>query len=183
MTRRTDAKVLVIDKLQPPAERRNEFSMPVGQTTLRVIHVCSSDCDPFGYYSSWTRGVTNKIGVKAMESKPRLEIFRDHGLKITRVTQTLTAMAATPDLATALGTKPDAHLLCLIQHSYNPNEKLVGYLHVLYNPDRFQYQMDLTPEESQRKNGEPSTLRHGHSSAQCGKSEIRRTDPIGPKLS
>lgn len=151
MARQTDAKVMVMDQLQPPAEIRDEFNMPAGQTALRVVRVRSRDGEPFGFYSSWTRGVTKKIGLKAMESKPRLEIFRDHGLEITHVTQTLTAMAATPEVAAALDTKAGAPLLCLVRRSYNPNEELVDYLHVLYNPDRFQYQMDLKPEDAPKK--------------------------------
>ena len=153
MARRTDAKVIVLDQLNPPAEIREEFNMPAGETALRVIRVRSRDGEPFGYYSSWTRGITKKIGRKTMESKPRLEIFRDHGLEITHVTQTLTAMAATDDVAAALDTKPGAPLLCLIRRSFDPDEQLVDYLHVLYNPDRFQYQMDLKPEEQPKKKG------------------------------
>lgn len=151
MARRTEAKVLVLDQLQPPAEIREEFKMPAGETALRVIRVRSRDGEPFGYYSSWTRGITKKIGVKTMEKKPRLEIFRDHGLEIAHVTQTLTAAAASEEVASALNTSPGAPLLCLTRRSFDPQEQLVDYLHVLYHPDRFQYQMDLKPEEASGK--------------------------------
>ena len=151
MARRTDAKVVVLDQLQPPAHIRREFGFSEKQAALRVVRVRSRDGEPFGYYSSWTRGITKKIGVRTMESKPRLEIFRNHGLEIAHVTQTLTAEAATAEVAQALDTEVGAPLLCLVRRSYDPDEKLVDYLHVLYRPDRFQYQMDLTPEEVPKK--------------------------------
>ncbi|TQV81387.1 GntR family transcriptional regulator [Exilibacterium tricleocarpae] len=151
MARRTDVEVLVLDQLQPPAEIRGEFGMPDGETALRVIRVRSRDGEPFGYYSSWTRGITRKIGPKTLKTKPRLEIFRDQGLEIAHVTQTLTAMAATPEVAAALDTESGVPLLCLVRRSFDPGEQLVDYLHVLYRPDRFQYQMDLTPEDTLKK--------------------------------
>ena len=151
MARRTDLEVIVLDQLQPPAQIRDEFGMPDGETALRVVRVRSRDGEPFGYYSSWTRGISKKIGRKAMQTKSRLEIFREHGLEIAHVTQTLTAIAALPEVATALETEPGVPLLCLVRRSFDSGERLVDYLHVLYRPDRFQYQMNLTSEDSVKK--------------------------------
>ena len=40
-------------------------------------------------------------------------------------------------------------LLSLVRRSFNQDEMLVDYLHALYHPDRFQYHMDLTPEQTE----------------------------------
>ncbi len=62
------------------------------------------------------------------------------------MTQTLSAVAAPDEVAKALEMEPGSPLLSLTRRSYTregENEQLVDYLQALYNPDHFQYKMDL----------------------------------------
>ncbi|GMG86323.1 GntR family transcriptional regulator [Biformimicrobium ophioploci] len=150
MARHSDVKVRTCSRLQPPAEVREELGLDAGETALLLERTRFRDGAPFAYYVSWTAGLKKNISARQFATRPRLEIFRAHGLEITHVTQTLSAESATPDVARELDIPVGAALLSLTRYSYNKvngNEKLVDYMHVLYHPDRFKYQMDLKADE------------------------------------
>ncbi len=66
---------------------------------LHLVRVRSRDGQPFGYYDSWTSGLKKTVGKRDFQKSPRLAIFRKQGMKITHVTQTISAVAATTELA------------------------------------------------------------------------------------
>jgi len=82
------------------------------------------------------------------EHTPRLSYFREQGLEVSHVTQTLSAVSATAAVADALGVVQGAPLLSLTRRSYkktgSESEQIMDFLEVLYNPEHFQYSMDLT---------------------------------------
>ena len=150
MARHSEVEVRTCELLQPPAEIRDELGLEAGETALLLERTRSRDGAPFGYYVSWTAGLKRKVTAKQFEKTPRLEVFRKQGLEITHVTQTLSAEAATRDSARELTTSVGAPLLSLTRRSYtkvNGKEQLVDFMHVLYHPDRFKYQMDLKADE------------------------------------
>ncbi|MDJ0652703.1 MAG: GntR family transcriptional regulator [Xanthomonadales bacterium] len=144
--RHTQAKVLECQPLQPPGHIRDEFGLAPGASMLRLIRVRLRDGKPFGYYRSWTLGMEDKVSRRQLENAPRLELFREQGLVFTHVTQMISAIAAPAEVAAELDTEPGAPLLSLLRRSYNNTGKreiLVDRLQALYNPERFQYRMDL----------------------------------------
>ncbi|MCB1700928.1 MAG: GntR family transcriptional regulator [Pseudomonadales bacterium] len=146
MARHSDVKVLECKKLQPPGHVKEALGLGEKDKALYLLRVRSRDGQPFGYYSSWTIGLTQAVKKREFAVTPRLAIFRKQGLKITHVTQTISAVAATPELAARLQTEPGAPLISLLRQSFETHdgeENLVDYLQVYYHPDRFQYQMDL----------------------------------------
>lgn len=147
MARHSEVKVLECSKQLAPAHIREELGVSEGTTVVRMIRVRSQEGQPFGYYDSWTTGLGKSITKAELKKKPRLEIFREQGLILTRVTQTLSAVAASPEQAAALGTEKGVPLLSITRRSFSRDgrdgEKLVDVLHVVYRPDRFEYQMDL----------------------------------------
>jgi GntR family transcriptional regulator len=150
MARNSTAVVLDSDMLQPPQRIRDEFGLNTGETALYLARVRERDGLRFGYYTSWTIGVQLPKNPRIFEYTPRLAYFRENGLEITHVTQTLKAVGAQADAAEALGVEPGSPLLSLTRRSYNQandEEHLMDYLQVLYHPDRFQYRMDLTIDD------------------------------------
>jgi len=150
MARNSSAILLDSDMLQPPQRIRDEFGLQTGQTALYLARVRERDGLRFGYYTSWTVGVDLPSDPNIFETTPRLAYFRDNGLEVTHVKQTLRAVGALPDAAEALGVEPGSPLLSLTRRSYNKDsdgEHLMDYLQVYYHPDRFQYRMDLTLDD------------------------------------
>lgn len=147
MGRNSRAVILDCAMLQVPQQIRDEFGLDAGATALYLERVREREGLRFGYYVSWTVGVKKPRNPKIFERTPRLSWFRKHGLEITHVKQTLSAVAAAPAAAEALGVEVGVPLLSLTRRSFNKvggEERLMDYLQALYHPERFQYSMDLT---------------------------------------
>lgn len=146
MARHTDVTVLECAQLKPPAAIREALSTGETETALRLVRVRSREGKPFGYYASWTAGLKRPVSPGDFERSARLAVFRRQGIIITHVTQTLSAVAATPELARHLDTLPGAPLLSLVRHSFaapGGEARMVDHLQLYYHPDRFQYRMEL----------------------------------------
>ena len=146
MARNSRASILECEMMRPPQDIRDELELDASDTALHLIRVRERGGLNFGYYMSWTAGVEKPVNQKLLETTPRLTYFRDNGLEITHVTQTISACAASSECAHALSIPEGSPLLSLTRRSYsrvNEQEHLMDYLHVLYNPELFQYKMDL----------------------------------------
>jgi len=146
MARHSEVMVLACKRLLPPANIRSALGLAEGEKALLLQRVRSRSGQPFAYYNSWTAGLTKTVSRRQFTRSTLLEIFRKQGLDITHVTQTITAVAATTELANHLNTHVNAPVLNLIRQSFitkAKTEKLVDVLEVFYHPERFQYQMDL----------------------------------------
>lgn len=150
MGRNSRAIILDCAMLQVPQQIRDEFGLESGGTALYLERVRERDGLRFGYYVSWTVGVKKPRSPKIFERTPRLSWFRQQGLEITHVKQTLSAVGASPAAAEALGVDVGTPLLSMIRRSFNKangEEQLMDYLRALYHPERFQYSMDLTLDD------------------------------------
>lgn len=151
MARHTDVKVLECKRMKPPADVRDALGMTDDEKALYLLRVRSKEGQPFGYYASWTCGLGKTIARRDFRKNTRLEIFRKQGLEISHVTQTISAVAATEELADHLDTREGSPLLSLTRHSFDMQEgkeRLVDYLQVYYHPSRFQYRMDLNIDDA-----------------------------------
>jgi GntR family transcriptional regulator len=144
--RHSEATVLECRQLKPPAAIREALALNESDKALHLVRVRSRDGSPFGYYISWTVGLKKAVKSRDFERSPRLAIFRKQGLNITHVSQTISAVAATDELARQLDTEAGAPLLSLVRHAfdrYEGKQRMVDHLQVYYHPDRFQYRMEL----------------------------------------
>ena len=144
MGRETKIKVLTLRFIRPPAHIIDEFGISDEQLLCHMVRIRSNRELPFAYYESWSHGFDKSIRKQALEKHPRLELLRKYGVNIARAEQTLSAEAALPSAANALGIVPGKPLLKLIRRSFAEDGKQVDHLSAVYNPDRFQYRMSLT---------------------------------------
>jgi len=148
MGRETKIKVLSLRFSRPPSYILDEFEIDDEQQLCHMIRVRSNKSMPFAYYESWSSGLDKSITKQSLEKRPRLELLRKSGVKIARAEQTLSAEAASPTAADALGVMPGKPLLKLIRRSYDKKGRQLDQLNAVYNPDRFQYQMTLSLDRS-----------------------------------
>ena len=144
MGRETKIKVLSLRFIHPPAYIIDEFGISDERLLCHMVRIRSNRNLPFAYYESWSLGFDKSIRKQALEKTPRLELLRKSGVKITRAEQTLSAEAASPSAANALGIMSGKPLLKLIRRSFAEDGNQVDHLSAVYNPDRFQYRMSLT---------------------------------------
>ena len=150
MARNSVAHVLDFGMRVPPQAIRNELGLEDGESALHLLRVRERDGMRFGHYTSWTAGVQMPSDPSLFENTPRLSFFRQQGLEVSHVTQTLSAVSADSAVASALGVGEGSPLLSLTRRSYQKSgseaEQILDFLVVLYNPEHFQYSMDLTLE-------------------------------------
>ncbi len=147
MGRSTKIKVLGLHFASPPAPLANLFDLKEKQRLCQIIRVRSALSMPFAYYETWTLGLNkDQVSRSELAKRPRLELLREAGIHIDNIEQTLSAKAASPIEADALGVMPGKPMLSLYRRSFNAAEQLVDHLYAVYNPDRFQYQMSITPD-------------------------------------
>ncbi|MYD43313.1 MAG: GntR family transcriptional regulator [Gammaproteobacteria bacterium] len=146
MARNSIAIVLECAMLPPPQDIRVELELREDEPALHLVRVRERESRKFGYYVSWTAGVAEPQDPSIFVTEPRLSYFRRNGLELTHVTQTLSAAVADSHIASALDIRENSPLLTLTRRSYNKipdGEVLRDLLLVSYNPDHFQYKMDL----------------------------------------
>ena len=146
MARNSRAIILESEMKAPPGDIRGEMGLN-NEPVLHLRRVRERDGLKFGLYTSWTAGVTMPSDPSIFETTPRLSFFRENGLELSHVTQTITAKLATHSSATALDVAVGSPLLSLTRRSYQQRgaeeKALMDWMEVLYNPDHFQYSMEL----------------------------------------
>ena len=146
MARNSRAIILESEMKAPPGDIRGEMGLN-HESVLHLRRVRERDGLKFGLYTSWTAGVTMPSDPSIFETTPRLSFFRENGLELSQVTQTITAKLATHSSATALDVAVGSPLLSLTRRSYQQRgaeeKALMDWMEVLYNPEHFQYSMEL----------------------------------------
>jgi GntR family transcriptional regulator len=140
------ATVIQCAQNKPPQTIATEFGLKRSDTLLHLLRIRERAGSVFGYFDSWSAGVNAPPNSDIFIHESRHHYFRDNGMRISHIKQSLSAIAATPIIAKHLNIEPGAPLLSLVRRSYKQNgdqEELVDYLLALYNTELFQYQMDL----------------------------------------
>lgn len=145
MAANSTAVILESAKQVPPQQVRDELGLADGETALHLRRVRQRDGVRFGYYESWTRGVPAPEDLATLAATPRLTYFRERGLGMTHVTQTLSAIAASEEVAALMDMAAGAPMLQMVRRTYDRavGEQLVDLLTIKYNPEYFQYQLDV----------------------------------------
>jgi GntR family transcriptional regulator len=145
MGKRSKVRVLSVEEAIPPADVRDLLQLGDGETAHRLVRVRSNrEGEPFAYYVSWTTGIRKGFTKRTLEKRPRLDVIRDNGIRLSKVEQMLSADNASVQVAGHLDTEPGAALLSMRRLSSDDKGRVVDVLDGLYNPDRFQYAMVLS---------------------------------------
>lgn len=79
-----------------------------------------------------------------LASLPLLTLLKRSGIEISRVQQTVTAVAADSAVAVALEVAMGQPMLQIARVMFDQNDRPVEFITGVYRPDSFQYRMDLT---------------------------------------
>lgn len=138
-------KVLSVEQTVPVADVQQLLGLSAKDTVHKLVRVRrNEDGEPFGYYVSWTVGITKGFTKRILEKTSRLEIIRDNGIRLTEIRQVLSAENASELVAEVLDVEPGSALLSIRRQSYDEKGVVIDILDCLYNPDRFQYSMVLS---------------------------------------
>lgn len=142
----TQVRLLQFRRSAPPEPVRALFDLPEGAVLANAVRLRVRSGTPFGHYTSWTRTDQPAFSEQALATTSRLQLFRDIGIHIRQVEQSLSAVNADAMSALHLEVEPGTALLALERRSYDEEGQLVDLLNILYRPDQFSYRMRLDVE-------------------------------------
>ena len=140
------AEVLDCRVVVPPQNIRTEFCLANNDSLFHLVRRRERAGAFFGYFDSWSAGVDCPDNTDIFIKQSRHQYFRESGMTVSHINQTISAVAATATIAGHLQVPVGFPLLSLVRRSYyqdDDREMLVDYLVALYNTKLFQYQMDL----------------------------------------
>ena len=111
----------------------------------KVVRVHShEDGVPYAHYVSWTTGISKGFTKKKLENQARVKLLRENGIILTAVKQFLSAEHASARIAKELDIEPGAALLAVRRLGQVEGGTVVDVLDGLYNPQRYQYAMEMS---------------------------------------
>jgi GntR family transcriptional regulator len=124
------AQALQIEPGSPVQKAVRVRSTPEGPLSLITTHV--------------PEPLARGFGRRELAKKPILILLEDSGVHIGRAVQTISARLADADVARHLAVPVGSALLDVTRLIYDGQERPVQWLHGLYRPDRYQYEMQLS---------------------------------------
>jgi GntR family transcriptional regulator len=147
--RETSVQVIEFGYSVPPDFVRQQLALAPGATAQRAVRVRSLDGEPL---SQSTTFVPEKIGrayrAKDLATTPLIDLLERTGIVVGTAEQSLSATVADTLTAPRLKVGVGMPLLLMKRCVSDINAEPVQYIEILYRPDRFEYRMSLTREQT-----------------------------------
>lgn len=149
----THVAILEFDYVGAPPRAAEALEIEVGASVQRAIRVRHKDDTPFSYVETYVPADIGKsFDREEMENQPLLALLERAGVRISRSRQTITATLADGKTAPALGINVGSPLLKVTRVVFDENDKPVEFITVLYRPDLYQLNMNLSRVEGAEAN-------------------------------
>ena len=100
---------------------------------------------PLSYITTYVpEDLARHFGRRELAKKPILRLLEESGVELGRAHQTVSARQADAVVAAQLGVAVGTALLSVHRLVFDVNERPVQWLHGLYRPDRYEYQMEVS---------------------------------------
>ena len=141
----TTVQVIRVDVLPAPDEVAKIMRLPFGERVQKAERVRSTDEGPLSHITTWVPyRFAQGFGKAELARKPILVLLEESGVKVGRAEQTISARLADADMARHLEVSVGSALLAVRRLIYDDQDRPVQWLHGLYRPDRYEYQMQLS---------------------------------------
>lgn len=142
---RTSVKVLSVQRLPSPHEVAMALQLDEGEWVQKAQRVRYTKEGPLSHITTWVPDrISRSFGRKELAQKPILMLLEESGVKVGRAQQSISAKLADATLAQHLDVAVGSALLAVHRLIYDADEKPIQWLHGLYRPDRYEYQMQLS---------------------------------------
>lgn len=142
---RTSVKVLAVDTMPAPEEVAKALRLPPGEMVQKAERVRSTAQGPLSHITTWVpQTIARRFGRRELAQKPILVLLEESGVQVGRAEQTISARLADVQMAQQLDVAVGTALLAVRRLIYDDKERPVQWLHGLYRPDRYEYQMQLS---------------------------------------
>ena len=146
MSLRTSVKVIEVRTIHASHSVAEALQIPFGSMVQKAVRRRSSQARTGVAYHdlraamSWRSG----FGRKDLLRKPILRLIEESGVEMGRAQQTVSARQADAVVARELEVAVGTALLAVHRLVFDVNDRPVQWLHGLYRPDRYEYQMDVS---------------------------------------
>lgn len=142
---KTSVSVLDVEVVMASANVANALQLKVGDLVQKAVRVRSTKEGPLSHITTYVPAdIARKFGRRELARKPILVLLEESGVKVGRAHQTISARLADVQVAKHLDIAVGSALLAVRRLIYDDQDRPIQWLHGLYRPDRYEYQMQLS---------------------------------------
>jgi GntR family transcriptional regulator len=141
----TKVQVLDCDVIPAPEAVAEALGLAAGSPVQKAVRVRSTREGPLSLITTHVPASLAKgFGRRELAKKPLLILLEEAGVRIGHATQNISARLADASSAQHLAVNVGSALLAVTRLIHDDQGRPVQWLHGLYRPDRYQYQMQLS---------------------------------------
>lgn len=145
MSLRTSVKVIEWRTIEAPPDVAQALQIAVGAKVKKGVRRRSLAEGPLSYITTYVpEDLASRFGRGDLARKPILRLIEESGVELGRAHQTVSARQADAAVAAELDVAVGTALLAVRRLVYDTSDRPVQWLHGLYRPDRYEYQMDIS---------------------------------------
>ena len=142
---RTKVRVLACEEMPATDAVAQALQIAPGTPVQKALRVRSTKEGPLSLITTHVpAALTQGFGKRELAQKPILILLEESGVRIGRAVQTISARLADATVAKELGVSVGSALLAVTRLIFDEDDRPVQWLHGLYRPDRYQYEMQLS---------------------------------------
>jgi GntR family transcriptional regulator len=144
-SRQTTVKVLEWRTVEASDVLAHALDIPLGAKVKKAVRCRSSREGPLSYITTYVpEELARGFGRRELANKPFLQLLEESGVELGRAQQTVSARQADAVVARELGVAVGTALLAVRRLVFDSHDRPVQWLHGLYRPDRYEYQMEVS---------------------------------------
>ena len=144
-SRSTTVKVLEWRTVGANPAVAHALGLTVGEPVKKAVRCRSLREGPLSYITTYTpEHLTTGFGRSELAVKPLLQLLEESGVELGRARQTISARQADALVAAELDVAIGTALLDVRRLVFDAQDKPVQWLHGLYRPDRYEYQLEVS---------------------------------------
>jgi GntR family transcriptional regulator len=141
----TRVRVLEVGVVFASESVAQALDIATGDGVQKAVRVRSTTEGPLSHITTWVpQALATGFGARELTDKPILMLLEAAGVQVGRAHQTLSARLADAQVAEHLGVSVGSALLAVRRVVFDTCDRPVQYLHGLYRPDRYEYNMQLS---------------------------------------
>jgi len=145
MSLRTTVKVIDLRTIPASHSVAEALQLLVGAKVQKAVRRRSSKLGPVSHITTYVPdALARGFGRKDLLRHPILRLIEQSGVEMGRARQTVSARQADAAVARELGVAVGTALLAVHRLVFDIHDRPVQWLHGLYRPDRYEYQMDVS---------------------------------------